>query len=170
MSEITSYCSWCFENTEHIKVEQNFLSRNIHRCTSCDNGTVECRYCSHMAKGTPGAATLKSIEEAREMDEKESKVLGAIGKASSAFAKIDQSWNNELCAEHDGSIASFKTLSLPLDDISDYKLLFVREQMNLAKPAKHVSYAGVGIAGAALIVGTGGGLAQLPLLLGIWEY
>jgi hypothetical protein len=119
-----------------------------------------------MAKGTPGEETLKTIKESRKMDKKEGKVLKTIGNLSSAFAKVDQSWNNELCAEHDGTIASFESLSLRLDDISDYKLLFHRKQKNLAKGVKHVSYAGAGIATAAVIVGTGGGAAPIAAAMG----
>jgi len=42
-------------------------------------------------------------------------------------------WNNELCAEHDGSIASFKRLDLQLADISEYKKIFKRESRNLKR-------------------------------------
>ncbi len=166
MPSITSYCSWCFEHTTHKKVVQNFLTRNIYRCSGCESSTVQCRYCSYMAKSTPSAETLKAIEEARKMDDNEKKALGLIGKANSAFAKIDQSWNNELCAEHDGSIASFKSLSLSLDDISDFESLFVREQKNLAKPAKYVVYTGAGIAGVAATMSTMGGAGAIAAAIG----
>lgn len=166
MANITSYCSWCFEQTEHTQVVQNFLSRNIYQCTSCKNSTVQCRYCSHMAKSTPSPETLKDIQTARLADENEHRALKAIGKISSAFSKIDQSWNNELCAEHDGSIASFKSLSKRLSDISEYESLFVREQINLAKPAKHAAYAGVGLVSAAAIIGTGGTAGPIAAAIG----
>ena len=42
-------------------------------------------------------------------------------------------WNNELCAEHDGSIASFKRLDLQLDDITEYKKIFKRELRDFKK-------------------------------------
>ncbi|WP_101345428.1 DUF726 domain-containing protein [Colwellia echini] len=119
-----------------------------------------------MSKSTPSEETLKTIKKARRMDDKEGKILGIIGKATSAFAKIDQSWNNELCAEHDGSIASFKSLTLSINDISEYETLFVREQKNLLKPAKHVAYAGAGIASATAIIGTGGGAGAVAAAIG----
>jgi hypothetical protein len=42
-------------------------------------------------------------------------------------------WDNELCAEHDGSIASFNRLDLQLVDITEYKKIFIRESRNLKK-------------------------------------
>jgi hypothetical protein len=121
-----------------------------------------------MAKSTPSQDTLKSIKAARLADEGEHGALKALGKINSAFSKIDQSWNNELCAEHDGTIASFSSLSKKLDDISEYESLFVREQRNLAKPAKHAAYAGVGVGlvSAAAIIGSGGTAGPIAAAMG----
>ncbi|WP_083699968.1 DUF726 domain-containing protein [Shewanella sp. UCD-KL12] len=166
MSKITSYCSWCFEHAEHTKVVQSFLTRNIYQCCSCNNSTVQCRCCNHMAKSTPSSETLKQIEIARLADEKEHGALKALGRVNSAFTKIDQSWNNELCAEHDGTIASFKSLSKKLDDISEYETLFIREQRNLAKPVKHLAYAGVGVVSIGAIIGSGGTAGPIAAAIG----
>jgi hypothetical protein len=119
-----------------------------------------------MAKGSPSDETLKQIKESRTFDNNESKPLKFVGKLNSSFANVDQSWNNELCAEHDGSIASFKSLTKRLNDISEYESLFVREQMNLAKPAKHAAYAGVGIVGVGATIATGGGAGAVAAALG----
>lgn len=43
-----------------------------------------------------------------------------------------------LCAEHDGSISSFKRLNLKLDDLAEFKKLFVRDSVNIAEHAKVV--------------------------------
>ncbi|WP_267772557.1 DUF726 domain-containing protein, partial [Vibrio cholerae] len=166
MSEINSYCSWCYKYTKHKITERNILSRNSYQCTECGNGTVQCRYCSHMAKGTPSEETLQQIKESRQYGEDEHQVLQLFGKAVSNFAMIDQTWNNELCAEHDGTIASFKSLTKKLDDIADYESLFIREQMNLAKPAKHAAYAGVGIIGIGATLASGGGAGAVAAALG----
>lgn len=166
MAKIKAYCSWCYEKTNHNQVVQNFLSRNTYQCEACKNGTLQCRYCSHMAKGTPSEETLESIKTGRLSDKKESAALRAFGKAKSSFTKVDQSWNNELCAEHDGNIASFQSLSKRLADISEYETLFIREQLNLAKPAKHAAYAGVGIVGVAATLGTGGGAGAVAAAMG----
>jgi len=47
-------------------------------------------------------------------------------------------WNDELCAEHNGEIASFRKLSCRLEDIGDYKKLFKREKVNLLRTGKIV--------------------------------
>ncbi len=51
----------------------------------------------------------------------------------SGINKAAQHWDNELCAEHDGSIASFSKLDMKIDDLSEYKKIFERDKYNLAK-------------------------------------
>ncbi|MEZ9598795.1 DUF726 domain-containing protein [Vibrio sp. 10N.286.46.A8] len=160
------YCSWCYRLTEHELTERNLLSRNSFRCVSCGNGTIECRYCNHMAKGSPSDETLEQIKKSRLFGNNESKPLKLVGKLNSALANIDQTWNNELCAEHDGTIASFKSLTKRLNNIADYESLFEREQLNIAKPAKHAAYAGVGIIGIGSMLATGGGSGAVAAALG----
>lgn len=53
MTVRNAYCSWCMAKTDHKLQEQNYLRRNVYRCLSCNERTVECRYCSNMAKGDP---------------------------------------------------------------------------------------------------------------------
>ena len=109
---LREYCSWCFEKTSHKLIEQNYLRRNVYQCESCKNKTLQCRYCSSMAKQ-------------------------------------GEFWDDELCAEHDGSIASFKTASSTLSDISAYHEILKRERINLAKVAKIAA----GTAGGAVLFG-----------------
>ena len=45
-------------------------------------------------------------------------------------------WDDELCAEHDGSIASFEKLALKPDGISDYNLIFERRKINVLRIAR----------------------------------
>ncbi|KAL0227075.1 hypothetical protein P9112_014399 [Eukaryota sp. TZLM1-RC] len=47
----TAYCSWCFENTEHHRVEFNVLRRAAYCCSNCQRRTLHCRICHHMARG-----------------------------------------------------------------------------------------------------------------------
>ncbi|MCD9471325.1 DUF726 domain-containing protein [Photobacterium phosphoreum] len=119
-----------------------------------------------MAKGTPSDESLQQIKDSRKFSENENKVLKFFGNTNSAFAKFDQSWNNELCAEHDGTIASFKSLTKKLNDISEYESLFVREQVNLATPAKGAAYAGIGIIGIGATLATGGGAGAVAAAIG----
>jgi hypothetical protein len=61
-------------------------------------------------------------------------------KGLSFYQKIKKTvgdeWDNELCAEHDGTIASFDKLSVKLDDLEDYKILCERKKYNLKKAVK----------------------------------
>ena len=90
-----------------------------------------------MAKGQPSEQTLAQMK------------LGG-------FKKLSQSWDNELCAEHDGAIASFEKLSMQLDDITDYEKIFERDVLNLAKAGKYVGFSAAGIVSVASLIATGG--------------
>lgn len=88
------YCSWCLEKSNHLQVQENRVRRNVYECRSCGNYTLPCRFCNNMAKGAP-KGTIKDF-----------------------FG-----WDNERCAEHDGSVLSFDKDSIRLKDITDYKQL-----------------------------------------------
>lgn len=105
-----SYCSWCFQKTRHVLLEQNYARRNLYKCSSCGQKTLECRFCKNMTKGG--------------------------------------NWDNELCAEHDGSITSFERLSLQLNDIADYKKIFQRDVVNIQKVGAIAAFS---IGGAAVL-------------------
>jgi len=130
-THVTGYCSWCYKKTKHILVQQNFIRRNVYQCIACKNNTVICRYCSQLAKGTPSQETLKKMK----LD---------------GFGEFFQSWDNELCAEHDGTIASFSKLNMKIKDITNFRKIFVRDKYNLAKAGK---YAGLGISGVVSVAG-----------------
>jgi len=97
------------------------------------------------------------------------------------MARTGKKWDDELCSEHDGSIASFKNLNLKIDDLADFKKLFERDSYNLlrvgkiaagtvagvavfaplavlAAPALAASLGGLGVLGAA---GTGTAISSL---------
>jgi len=135
-----AHCSWCYNKSYHVLHEKCVLSRNVYVCESCCNKTVECRYCGEMAKGEPGDKLRNEL--------------------SGFSAKFGAKWNNELCAEHDGTIASFPNLTKRLSDITEYSSIFERQKKNLAKVTKYASFtvAGVAaIAGVAVTAGTGAG-------------
>jgi hypothetical protein len=48
---LIAWCSWCFEETKHDKIQQNYIRRNVYQCTNCLNRTLECRRCKAMARG-----------------------------------------------------------------------------------------------------------------------
>jgi len=122
------YCSWCFRKTRHMLIDHNIIQRNIYRCIKCGNFTVQCRYCKNMAKSKPAVV----IED------------------DSFFNYIKSTWNDELCAEHDGKVASFNKLSMRLDDITLWADVYkYKEKLNLSKGAK---IAGCMLAGTAVFL------------------
>ncbi|MBY8095593.1 DUF726 domain-containing protein [Vibrio fluvialis] len=127
------WCSWCFNKTTHKLLEQNYLSRNEYQCIECLNHTVQCRYCSNMATFKPyqsnNNANLATFNE-------NVVVAGAIFNPSYKLKKIKEEWASECCAEHDGKIASFQSLSERLDDIADFKNLFKDSKLNIAAGGK----------------------------------
>jgi hypothetical protein len=52
------------------------------------------------------------------------------------MARTSAMWDDELCSEHDGSIASFKNLNLKIDDLADFEKLFERDSVNLLRIGK----------------------------------
>ena len=144
MERKLSYCSWCYENCYHYKVEQNRFSRNIYRCKKCGNYTVECRFCKNMAKSRPKKQSKKEL-----------------------IGKIKDNWSNNLCAEHDGTIASFKRLKSQLSEITDYKSLFKREKSNLYKAGLYTGACAAGVVTIAGVAATGGaGAGPIAAALG----
>jgi hypothetical protein len=109
MSSVNAYCSWCYNMSEHRLIEKNIATRNVYACTKCSNKTLICRYCREMSKGKLNDSIIK-------------------GQNFTGVDKLTQSWSNELCAEHDGSIASFPNLAMKISDISDYEKIFVRKK------------------------------------------
>jgi len=118
------WCSWCYKETTHKRVERNYLSRNEYSCNSCSNYTVQCRYCQNMA-------TLKP----------------SISNSDGLLDSLMENWASELCAEHDGTISDFNKLSIRLKSLEDYQALFTNTKWNLAKGGK---IAGGMLAGVAV--------------------
>lgn len=124
MSSIYAYCSWCFEKTIHTLVEKNYLTRNIYECTS---------------------ENCKKMNETEE-DKNYRKTVQC--RFCENMAKTGEFWDDELCAEHSGLIASFKNLNIKLDDIADFKKVFERDSVNIQKIA---IYTAAALAGAVII-------------------
>ena len=120
------WCSWCYEKTNHKLISRSYISRNGYQCTSCGNYTVKCRYCSSMAKHRPA-------------ERKENEGF---------FESYKNDWANELCDEHNGTIASFDKLSAKINNLEDYNELFKKKKINLYKAGM---ITGTMIAGTAVI-------------------
>lgn len=146
-SSVTGYCSWCFNHVEHYLVERNSITRNVYQCSCCRNNTLVCRYCSDLAKG--------------KLNEELQGRMKLVG-----LERFVQSWDNELCAVHDGTIANFHNLGLKLNDITEYKKIFEREKVNLARVGKFAGYGFAGIVSVAGIAASGGLAGPIASALG----
>lgn len=121
------YCSWCFEKTWHVLVQQNYLRRNVYECRS--------NKCKEMNKNKENYDYKKTVQCRVPFCEN--------------MAKTGDYWDDELCAEHSGSIASFKNLSMKLDDISDFEKIFERDSLNIKK----IAMTGLFAVGGAAVIG-----------------
>ncbi len=114
-----SYCSWCFEKNTATLVEENTIQRNVYACNS----------------------------EACKAEEN----LVVQCRACSNKAKYSDSWglDGSFCAVHAGEIANFEHLQDSLADITDFKDIVERNDINL----KRVVKTGAIIVGGAVVVG-----------------
>ncbi|WP_148289096.1 DUF726 domain-containing protein [Herbaspirillum sp. B65] len=63
------------------------------------------------------------------------------------MARSSSESSDHLCAEHNGAIAAFESLNVKLNDINEYKKIFERRSINVARAAK----IGVGVAGGIAV-------------------
>lgn len=145
-NEWKTYCSWCYQDATQFINERNVLSRNIYMCGKCQGLTVECRACKNMAR-----ATLRPEE---------------LAKMDASLQRIFSSWNDEFCAEHDGTISSFRNLSITLKEISDYDQLFNGDSINFVKAGKIASITATGIIAVGAFFASSGTAAPIAASLG----
>lgn len=138
-TSLLAYCSWCGEKAPQKLVRRHYLQRNDFQCTACGSFTVECRWCKNMAKASP----MEPTEDA-----------GFI-------KRLKEGWSNELCSEHDGSVADFTMLDARLSDLTDYVKIFKRKRSNLLKAGKIAagSVAGAVVVGSMVVGGAGAPIA-----------
>jgi len=132
------YCSWCYRKTHHVIVQRNPLRRDVHKCRACGNFGLICRSlaCQHFAKGH------SKYHHPR--------------RSGSLIDRFKDGWHSEFCAEHDGSIASFDSLGIRLQDIKDYRCVFGNRKFNLVKTS---TIAAAVVAGVVIVGGTFGAAA-----------
>lgn len=122
------------------------LQRDLFQCQSCHQYTLKCRmpHCKNMTRG----------EE--HLGDKKSGIIDII----------KSEWSNELCAEHDGSIVSFKDLSLQINDLCDYTQILKkkRDKVNVSKTLKY-TVVSLG-ATAAIYITVGAAAPGIAALLG----
>jgi hypothetical protein len=86
---------------------------------------------------------------------------GQLTNPPEGLAKLDLKtlstfYNNELCAEHDGTVADFELLGAKLEDLADYQKIFVRKRVNLASAGLYAGYSAAGVLTVAAVAYTGG--------------
>jgi hypothetical protein len=128
--DVHAYCSWCFIRGDHELYRPVRLGRHVYQCRSCRQLTLKCRYCSNMATGPPDPDSRDRSKEG-------------------FWKSLSINWHSELCAEHDGTVASFDSLSQVLSDIEDYETLFTAKQVNLLRLGK----IGAGILAGVIVIG-----------------
>src|SRR5439155_8511515 len=120
MTDDYRYCSWCFALSKHLLVQRNFVRRHVYECKACGSVTLKCRYCGNMARGKDNSETPP--------------VEG--GRSRRLLNYLKRRYDCELCAEHNGSIASFERLTEQLQELEEYEHLFQRDKANLLKFGK----------------------------------
>lgn len=153
------YCSHCFKKSNQKITEKNYLRRNVYVCESCQNFTLECRSigCQCMTKGELSDQKKQEIEEQLKKDNVDKNVVTNL---ISQYA----SWDDEFCAEHDGTIGSFERLNISIDEISDYDEIIKRDSINLVKVGK-ISATAIAV-GAATVATAGTASVAVASALG----
>jgi hypothetical protein len=129
---IKKYCSYCYTESEHIRLELKVgILKKYYRCNNCENITVKCTFnkCNAMARGI-----LENLQHAD--SDKWIQKLSNYTKAH---------WNNWLCDEHNGRIATFENLDIKLESFEDYKIIFKRKRPNVKKIGSNIIFIGGGI-------------------------
>lgn len=172
----SGYCSWCGEFSKHDPTLRKIARRHIYECSNCGRFTLKCSFCNNMVRGGDHGVSKKEfvhwfeenypgetiprkdsnkrceledrvLFEKEKLFEKASKDFNGFKKFSSTISK---NWDNILCSEHDGKVNSFKRLSYKIDDLEDYKYVYLkREKVNLQKVSMVAGglVAGVGVFG-----------------------
>jgi hypothetical protein len=123
MSSRRAHCSWCHRRTVHGLETSRRFGRDVYRCAGCGERTLPCRFCDEMARGRPELPGSAALAE-----------------------RVRGRWGDALCAEHDGTVASFETVFSDLDDLADWEQLFRRRKTDLHHLARVVAGAAGGAA------------------------
>jgi len=131
--KLSAWCSWCGEYGDHTKIVPRLFGRSTYKCESCQQPTIQCRYCESMAK-------------AANPDSKDGGTGSNNGIVSGFFVR---QWNNEFCSEHDGTTPDFTKTKTKIKDFSKFSELMVPRKANLYQITKNT----VIIGGALLTTG-----------------
>lgn len=157
MKSHIAYCSHCYSKTVHTLKVKNHLQRDVYTCAKCQNDTLKCRAvkCSEMAKGSLNKSLIEKLEKEGLLDLK------------GEMKKVLAGWNEEFCAQHDGTIPPFEKLELTLDDISSFKTIFNDKKTNYVKAGIYTSSTvATAVLAAATFFSGGAGAAPIAAALG----
>ena len=133
--KLTSWCSWCGVHGEHFLSIKRFVGRYTYVCQSCGLNTLPCRFCDNMAKG--------ALEKNGE--------VATNGEENKIRQFFKNQWNDELCAEHDGSMSNFARANDKIRELGEFRRLMRPRKLNLYSLAKKTA----SVAGGAAALGTG---------------
>jgi len=144
---VTAYCSWCYTRSKHKLCDTHWYSRNEYICKNCGSYVVKCSVCDEMAKSRLNEKQISELE----------KLAGKKGRKW--ISKLSDNWKDMYCAQHNGTIADFKTLSKRVKTLDKYPDLLEPKHTNMKKTttitAGVLTTAGV----VALTLVTGGAAA-----------
>lgn len=132
---LTSWCSWCGTYGDHVLSVKRLVGRSTYVCQNCNLNTLPCRFCDNMAK----AVSKPEVSEVSE------------NKKGRITRFLKENWDDELCAEHDGSIPNFERAHDKIRELGEFRRLMEPKKRNLYKHAKNASM----VVGGVAAVGTG---------------
>lgn len=155
MAFLIGYCSWCYAKTSHRLVQKNNFRRNVYECACCKGRTLKCRRCDAMARGRN--TSLQAVKGYGD------------GFAEGGKQVLTSAWDNELCAEHNGTILSFVAEQIKLNDFDESWRIF-KKNSSVSHTLKTIGRLTAGSASKLMplrhaVKLTAGGLALPALLL-----
>ena len=93
-------------------------------------------FCPWCLKKTTHYIRLKNLVTRNIYECQKCKEKTVVCRYCSNMARSTDTWDDELCLEHNGTVANYETLNSKLEDILDYSELFKKKQIDLQKAAK----------------------------------
>lgn len=178
-----SWCSWCGTFSKHTLHIERAVGRSTYKCENCEYLTIKCRFCENMARAgcvreVPKECAEDEIANTSEISasgeealpepiEKADKEISRIARGRQAFRKavgsssekvsdyFTEKWDNELCAEHDGSIPDFAKAHARIKELGEFEKLMEPKRKGVYGKTKQAAMVATGMAA----IGTGAWVA-----------
>lgn len=98
------YCSWCMNRVHPVLAERGLVARHLYKCPTCRRGIVRCRAvrpCGNFARWDEVEADGKTVK-----------------------------WHHQFCAEHNGTILDFASLTTPIANPAKYSAVYTKKHIN----------------------------------------